>query len=211
MNTPKSVAQRRGCAVCQIQGLICDANCLLAPYFPAEKEQEATNILKVFSYDYITDILKDIHSTQHDIAIKVIAFNAEARLRDPVGGCMPTILTLRRNIAFYHNQLREVHYLLSYIKFLKYGTPINPVNPTPSLVGDDHIQASLGLDEDSSSSFDLLEPIVLDFLSDHIPYGGGDDQIEIGQAQAMVDPPPSYRVGDQAQASQMLIDFLPLP
>uniref|UniRef100_A0A803LB99 LOB domain-containing protein n=1 Tax=Chenopodium quinoa TaxID=63459 RepID=A0A803LB99_CHEQI len=190
MNTPKSVAQRRGCAVCQIQGLICDANCLLAPYFPAEKEQEATNILKVFSYDYITDILKDIHSTQHDIAIKVIAFNAEARLRDPVGGCMPTILTLRRNIAFYHNQLREVHYLLSYIKFLKYGTPINPVNPTPSLVGDDHIQASLG---------------------DHIPYGGGDDQIEIGQAQAMVDPPPSYRVGDQAQASQMLIDFLPLP
>ncbi|KAI3843703.1 hypothetical protein MKW98_013639 [Papaver atlanticum] len=67
------------CAVCKFLRRKCKQECVFAPYFPPDQPQKFANLLS------------EITPTQREDAVNSLAYEAEARLHDPVYGCVGVI------------------------------------------------------------------------------------------------------------------------
>ncbi|CAL0327807.1 unnamed protein product [Lupinus luteus] len=76
------------CAACKHMKRKCTPECLFAPYFPPEHLQRFEQVHKVFGSNNVMKILRELNPSQREDAVKSLVYQAEARLRDPVNGCM---------------------------------------------------------------------------------------------------------------------------
>ncbi|CAM9001007.1 unnamed protein product [Rhodiola kirilowii] len=86
------------CAACKFLRRKCQPECVFAPYFPPENPQKFSNVHKVFGAANVTKLLNELHPSQRDDAVNSLAYEAEARLRDPVYGCVGLISLLTRQL-----------------------------------------------------------------------------------------------------------------
>ncbi|KAI9090121.1 hypothetical protein K1719_028817 [Acacia pycnantha] len=91
------------CAACKMQRRKCTPECVFAPYFPAENPWKFACVRKVFGASNVAKILNDVSVVQRGDAVRSLAFEAEARVRDPVYGCVGTISSLQLRL----NQLQS--------------------------------------------------------------------------------------------------------
>ncbi|XP_024972061.1 protein LATERAL ORGAN BOUNDARIES-like [Cynara cardunculus var. scolymus] len=83
------------CAACKFLRRKCLSGCIFAPYFPPENPQKFINVHKVFGASNVTKLLNDVLPHQREDAVNSLAYEAEARVRDPVYGCVGVISFLQ--------------------------------------------------------------------------------------------------------------------
>ncbi|GAV89053.1 DUF260 domain-containing protein [Cephalotus follicularis] len=87
------------CAACKLLRRKCTQECVFAPYFPPDNPQRFANVHKVFGASNVAKILNELSANQREDAVNSLAYEAEARLRDPVYGCVGVISILQHRLT----------------------------------------------------------------------------------------------------------------
>ncbi|KAL5544094.1 hypothetical protein UlMin_007878 [Ulmus minor] len=111
------------CAACKFLRRKCMPGCVFAPYFPPEEPQKFINVHKIFGASNVTKLLNDLPPHQREDAVNSLAYEAEARVRDPVYGCVGAISFLQRQVQRLQKELDAANADL--IRFA-----CNEINPT---------------------------------------------------------------------------------
>ncbi|GMI87299.1 LOB domain-containing protein 21 [Hibiscus trionum] len=92
------------CAACKLLKRRCSPNCIFAPYFRSDEPKKFAKVHKVFGASNVSKILVEVPEEQREDTVNSLAYEAEARLRDPVYGCIGAIALLqRRMIELQHD------------------------------------------------------------------------------------------------------------
>ncbi|OMO66257.1 hypothetical protein COLO4_30671 [Corchorus olitorius] len=100
----------QACAACKYQRRKCAPDCILAPYFPHDRQRQFLNAHKLFGVSNITKIIKNLNPPEKDIAMRTIMYQSDARANDPVGGCFKIIQDLQRQIDYSQAELDLVYH-----------------------------------------------------------------------------------------------------
>jgi hypothetical protein len=114
------------CAACKFLRRKCTPGCIFAPYFPPEEPQKFANVHKIFGASNVTKLLNELLPHQREDAVNSLAYEAEARVRDPVYGCVGAISFLQRQVQRLQKELESANSDL--IRFA-----CNEINPTANL------------------------------------------------------------------------------
>ncbi|OIW21024.1 hypothetical protein TanjilG_27460 [Lupinus angustifolius] len=113
------------CAACKYLRRRCIPDCIFAPYFPPEERQKFANVHKIFGASNVTKLLNELLPHQREDAVNSLAFEAEARVRDPVYGCVGVITFLQRQVQRLQKELDVVN-----ADLLRYAS--NEISPLPA-------------------------------------------------------------------------------
>ncbi|XP_039031368.1 LOB domain-containing protein 16-like [Hibiscus syriacus] len=97
------------CGACKFLRRKCASDCIFAPYFCSEQgPARFAAIHKVFGASNASKLL--LHVPAHDRceAVFTIAYEAQARIGDPVYGCVAHIFALQQQVAYLQAQLMQV-------------------------------------------------------------------------------------------------------
>ncbi|KAF2295166.1 hypothetical protein GH714_031809 [Hevea brasiliensis] len=111
MSTPNSP-----CAACKFLRRKCTQECVFAPYFPPDQPQKFANVHRVFGASNVAKLLNELNTVQREDAVNSLAYEAEARLRDPVYGCVGLISILQHRLKelqsdLYNAKKELAHYI----------------------------------------------------------------------------------------------------
>uniref|UniRef100_A0A0D9VRV5 LOB domain-containing protein n=1 Tax=Leersia perrieri TaxID=77586 RepID=A0A0D9VRV5_9ORYZ len=115
------------CGACKFLRRKCVSGCIFAPYF--DSEQGAAHfaaVHKVFGASNVSKLLLQIPAHKRPDAVVTICYEAQARLRDPVYGCVAHIFALQQQVV---NLQAELTYLQAHLATLELPTP--PMPPAP--------------------------------------------------------------------------------
>ncbi|KAL3517027.1 hypothetical protein ACH5RR_023929 [Cinchona calisaya] len=154
------------CGACKFLRRKCVSGCIFAPYF--DSEQGAAHfaaVHKVFGASNFSKLLLHIPLHKRPDAVVTICYEAQARLRDPVFGCVAHIFALQQQVV---NLQAELSYLQGHLATLELPRPPppppaqpQPIMPPPSLTIADLPTGSSSLPAiyDLSSLFDpVVQP-----------------------------------------------------
>ncbi|KAH7687047.1 Lateral organ boundaries LOB domain-containing protein [Dioscorea alata] len=119
------------CGACKFLRRKCVNGCIFAPYF--DSEQGAAHfaaVHKVFGASNVSKLLLHIPVHKRLDAVVTICFEAQARLRDPVYGCVAHIFDLQQQVV---NLQAELSYLQAHLATLELPSPPPPPPPPPLL------------------------------------------------------------------------------
>ncbi|KAL3694903.1 hypothetical protein R1sor_008554 [Riccia sorocarpa] len=97
------------CAACKFLRRKCTAECVFAPYFPPDQPHKFANVHKIFGASNITKLLNELPVHQREDAVNSLAYEADARVKDPVYGCVGAISVLQRQVAQLQQELAIAH------------------------------------------------------------------------------------------------------
>ncbi|CAN6290042.1 unnamed protein product [Urochloa humidicola] len=115
------------CGACKFLRRKCVSGCIFAPYF--DSEQGAAHfaaVHKVFGASNVSKLLLQIPAHKRLDAVVTICYEAQARLRDPVYGCVAHIFALQQQVV---NLQAELTYLQAHLATLELPSP--PPLPAP--------------------------------------------------------------------------------
>uniref|UniRef100_A0A7N0UBE4 LOB domain-containing protein n=1 Tax=Kalanchoe fedtschenkoi TaxID=63787 RepID=A0A7N0UBE4_KALFE len=141
------------CAACKFQRRKCTPECIFAPYFPPEDPQKFVNVHKVFGGSNVSKILSDLNPAQREDAAKSLAFEAEARLRDPIYGCVGFISYLQQRLKQIQVDLTNARKELSSYIGPSAMLPTLPQHAYGQMVYHPQQQQMMGNQLSSSSTF----------------------------------------------------------
>ncbi|XVE76985.1 hypothetical protein DITRI_Ditri13aG0025200 [Diplodiscus trichospermus] len=149
------------CGACKFLRRKCVPGCVFAPYF--DSEQGAAHfaaVHKVFGASNVSKLLLNIPGHKRLDAVVTICFEAQARLRDPVYGCVAHIFALQQQVV---NLQAELTYLQAHLATLE--LPSRPPPPPATLVATPPLSisdlpsaSSVPATYDLSSLFDPMMP-----------------------------------------------------
>ncbi|CAL1408739.1 unnamed protein product [Linum trigynum] len=93
-----SSSQSSPCAACKFLRRKCTPECVFAPYFPPDQPAKFASVHRVFGASNVAKLLNEIPAAQRDDAVNSLAYEAEARLNDPVYGCVGFISKLQHRL-----------------------------------------------------------------------------------------------------------------
>ncbi|XP_074315826.1 LOB domain-containing protein 16-like [Silene latifolia] len=96
------------CGACKFLRRKCASGCIFAPYFSSDQgPARFAAIHKVFGASNVSKLL--LHLPVHDRceAVVTIAYEAQARIRDPVYGCVAHIFALQQQVTYLQAQLMQ--------------------------------------------------------------------------------------------------------
>ncbi|KAK3037541.1 hypothetical protein RJ639_030349 [Escallonia herrerae] len=117
------------CAACKFLRRKCMPGCIFAPYFPPEEPHKFANVHKIFGASNVTKLLNELLPHQREDAVNSLAYEAEARVRDPVYGCVGAISFLQRQVDRLQKELDAAN-----AELVRYATcnDIQPAAPLPA-------------------------------------------------------------------------------
>ncbi|XP_031483856.1 LOB domain-containing protein 29-like [Nymphaea colorata] len=140
------------CGACKFLRRKCAKGCVFAPYFCHEQgAAHFAAIHKVFGASNASKILSQIPVSSRAEAALTISYEAQARLRDPVYGCVAHIFALQQQVA---NLQAQINNLKSQAAQL--GLANNSIsNPAQGTLADHHAQFPYSQDS-STYSMDAI-------------------------------------------------------
>ncbi|XP_028804858.1 LOB domain-containing protein 12-like [Neltuma alba] len=93
------------CASCKLLRRRCTKECIFAPYFPSDDPQKFAIVHKVFGASNVSKMLQDLPVHQRADAVSSLVYEANARVRDPVYGCVGAISYLQGQVSQLKMQL----------------------------------------------------------------------------------------------------------
>ncbi|EEF41439.1 LOB domain-containing protein 16 [Ricinus communis] len=97
------------CGACKFLRRKCASDCIFAPYFCSEQgPARFAAIHKVFGASNVSKLLLHVPVADRCEAVVTIAYEAQARIRDPVYGCVAHIFSLQQQVACLQAQLMQV-------------------------------------------------------------------------------------------------------
>ncbi|KAK4394751.1 protein LATERAL ORGAN BOUNDARIES [Sesamum angolense] len=98
--------------------------------FPPEEPQKFANVHKIFGASNVTKLLNELLPHQREDAVNSLAYEAEARVRDPVYGCISAISFLQRQVERLQKELDAANADL--IRFACNGIQAAGLQPPPA-------------------------------------------------------------------------------
>ncbi|XP_022752923.1 LOB domain-containing protein 12-like [Durio zibethinus] len=93
------------CASCKLLRRRCTKDCIFAPYFPSDDPYKFAIVHKVFGASNVSKMLQELPVHQRADAVSSLAYEANARVRDPVYGCVGAISFLQNQVSQLQMQL----------------------------------------------------------------------------------------------------------
>ncbi|XP_020588472.1 LOB domain-containing protein 25-like [Phalaenopsis equestris] len=121
------------CAACKFLRRKCMPSCIFAPYFHPEEPQKFINVHKVFGASNVAKLLNDLLPSQREDAVNSLAYEAEARIKDPVYGCVGAISVLQRHIQRLQKELDATNAELLRYAYAEQRSPNVSTMISPSL------------------------------------------------------------------------------
>nr|GMD69660.1 LOB domain-containing protein 4-like [Ipomoea batatas] len=121
------------CAACKLLRRRCAKDCVFAPYFPADEPHKFASVHKVFGASNVNKLLQDLPEHQRGDAVSSMVYEANARMRDPVYGCVGAISSLQQQVDALQTQLaitqaEAVHMRMRH----PFSSSYSPENASPS-------------------------------------------------------------------------------
>jgi Lateral organ boundaries (LOB) domain len=123
---PPAPPTSSACAACKYQRRKCGPQCMLAPYFPAERQQEFQNAHRLFGVSNIVKKLRKITLSERQSAIESMVIEANAHASDPSGGCYRTFLSLQTYLKSLNENLERVQSYIALCKGRQVNSEIDP-------------------------------------------------------------------------------------
>ncbi|RCV08971.1 hypothetical protein SEVIR_1G376200v4 [Setaria viridis] len=96
------------CGACKFLRRRCVPECVFAPYFSSDQgAARFAAIHKVFGASNASKLLSHLPAADRCEAVVTITYEAQARLRDPVYGCVAQIFALQQQVAILQAQLMQ--------------------------------------------------------------------------------------------------------
>lgn len=112
------------CGACKFLRRKCAADCVFAPYFCSEQgPARFAAIHKVFGASNVSKLLQHVPAADRCEAVVTIAYEAQARIRDPVYGCVAHIFALQQQV-----------YLFIFIQFYSLVQKLEHVNAITTII-----------------------------------------------------------------------------
>ena len=87
------------CGACKFLRRKCISGCIFAPHFGSDQgAARFAAVHKVFGASNVSKLLLHIPLNRRHDAVVTISYEAQARLSDPVYGCVSTILALQQQV-----------------------------------------------------------------------------------------------------------------
>ncbi|KAH7387067.1 hypothetical protein KP509_16G003500 [Ceratopteris richardii] len=131
------------CAACKLLRRRCAKGCVFAPYFPADQPLKFASVHKVFGASNVNKLLQELPEHQRGDAVSSMVYEANARVRDNVYGCVGAISSLQQKVAELQAQLAiaqvEIVCLRMYqgsdlltfnTKMTSFSPPVAPSSPS---------------------------------------------------------------------------------
>ncbi|KAL2238771.1 LOB domain-containing protein 16-like [Sesamum indicum] len=97
------------CGACKFLRRKCAADCIFAPYFWSEQgPARFAAIHKVFGASNVSKLLLHVPVPDRCEAVFTIAYEAQARIRDPIYGCVAHMFALQQQVAYLEAQVMQV-------------------------------------------------------------------------------------------------------
>ncbi|KAF8029120.1 hypothetical protein BT93_E1714 [Corymbia citriodora subsp. variegata] len=136
------------CAACKLLRRRCAQDCVFAPYFPAEEPHKFANVHKVFGASNVNKMLQELPVHQRGDAVSSMVYEANARVRDPVYGCVGAISSLQQQIDMLQSQLAQAKAEVVHLRVWQNATLSNhgpnPASPSNSGSPSSRLMASQG-------------------------------------------------------------------
>ncbi|XP_038906249.1 LOB domain-containing protein 20 [Benincasa hispida] len=121
------------CGACKFLRRKCVDGCIFAPHFASDQgAARFAAVHKVFGASNVSKLLLHIPVSRRNDAVVTISYEAQARLSDPVYGCVSTVLALQQQVASLQAELAAVQAQLITSR-LAFAAAIQ--NSQPSQVG----------------------------------------------------------------------------
>ncbi|XP_031092181.1 LOB domain-containing protein 30-like [Ipomoea triloba] len=112
------------CGACKFLRRKCVAGCIFAPYFDSDQGASVfASVHKVFGASNVSKLLHHIPPHKRLDAVITVCFEAQARLRDPVYGCVAHIFAIQQQVV---NLQAELSFLQAHLASLQVPTPPPP-------------------------------------------------------------------------------------
>ncbi|GLT75805.1 hypothetical protein SLA2020_475020 [Shorea laevis] len=97
------------CGACKFLRRKCITGCIFAPHFGSDQgAARFAAVHKVFGASNVSKLLLHIPLNRRHDAVVTISYEAQARLSDPVYGCVSTIIALQQQVASLQAELAVV-------------------------------------------------------------------------------------------------------
>ncbi|XP_058745635.1 LOB domain-containing protein 19-like [Vicia villosa] len=138
------------CGACKFLRRKCVKGCIFAPYFDSDQGTvHFAAVHKVFGASNASKLLMRVPVHKRLDAVVTLCYEALARARDPVYGCVAHIFALQQQVMSLQAELTYVQATLATMQHL----PINPQNSSPTL----HSSANhLGTNADMISASNFM-------------------------------------------------------
>ncbi|XP_038888383.1 LOB domain-containing protein 4-like [Benincasa hispida] len=122
------------CAACKLLRRRCAQDCVFAPYFPADQPHKFSSVHKVFGASNVSKLLQELPEHQRSDAVSSMVYEANARIRDPVYGCVGTISCLQRQVDALQQQLAMTQAQLVQLKMGQFTSTSQSSSSTDDLL-----------------------------------------------------------------------------
>ncbi|CAN4101087.1 unnamed protein product [Withania somnifera] len=111
------------CASCKLLRRRCAKDCIFAPYFPPDDPHKFAIVHKVFGASNVSKMLQELPIQQRADAVNSLVYEANARVRDPVYGCVGAISFLQNQVSQLQMQLAVAQAEILYIQMQQEPVP----------------------------------------------------------------------------------------
>ncbi|KAJ1262335.1 hypothetical protein BS78_09G098900 [Paspalum vaginatum] len=148
------------CASCKLLRRRCTKDCIFAPFFPADDPHKFAIVHKVFGASNVSKMLQELPVQQRGDAVGSLVYEANARMRDPVYGCVGAISFLQNQVSQLQMQLAVAQAEILCIQMQRRdggGPDVDDVVPLPpsSLVaaaGPDHHHMTMAMEQHQAAT-----------------------------------------------------------
>ncbi|KAL3819596.1 hypothetical protein ACJIZ3_005501 [Penstemon smallii] len=107
------------CGACKFLRRKCVSGCIFAPHFGSDQgAARFAAVHKVFGASNVSKLLSHIPANRRHDAVVTISYEAQARLSDPVYGCVSTIIALQQQVTSLQTELSVVQTQLINSRFV---------------------------------------------------------------------------------------------
>ncbi|KAH9548416.1 hypothetical protein CY35_11G086400 [Sphagnum magellanicum] len=96
------------CAACKLLRRRCAQECPFSPYFSPHEPQKFACVHKIFGASNVSKMLMEVPESQRADTASSLVYEANARIRDPVYGCMGAISALQQQAQSLQAELNAV-------------------------------------------------------------------------------------------------------
>ncbi|OIT03828.1 PREDICTED: LOB domain-containing protein 4-like [Nicotiana attenuata] len=152
------------CAGCKLLRRRCGEDCVFAPYFPADEPHKFANVHKVFGASNVSKMLQELPEHKRGDAVSSMVYEANARVRDPVYGCVGAISSLQQQIDMLRTQLAMAQAEVVHLRLRQSAgittSPTNSGSPSSHIMGSHQPKGYFHMDLDvDQSNNGFNEPI----------------------------------------------------
>ncbi|XP_010524923.1 PREDICTED: LOB domain-containing protein 16-like [Tarenaya hassleriana] len=142
------------CGACKFLRRKCAWDCVFAPYFSSEQgPARFAAVHKVFGASNVAKLLLNVPVHDRCEAVVSIAYEAEARVSDPVYGCVAHIFALQQQVAFLKAQLMQLKAQLAH-----HSTATSLTNP-PNISESRHLwELTSGFPTSTTTPYNPINP-----------------------------------------------------